>query len=313
MINVLITTQMMLKDKERWSRLLASVGVNVDFYDSEQRLNESDCMALPVKYSGWIAGDDEITAPVLDRLAPTLSVISKWGAGIDSIDKAYAESIGVKVMNTPGAFATAVSEIAVGYVLTLTREILTTHSQVTSGNWPKTQHKALDELAIGILGYGAIGSAVGARLKPFGCQIAFADPYVDEDLSTPQKVATSQLFNISNIVIVTCPLTANTVGSVGASLLRSMPRPSYLVNVSRGPIVNESDLVDALADNTLSGAALDVYETEPLPLSSSLRSLNVVLGSHNANNTQRTVELVHESTIRNLLSCLSLNYSDLSF
>ena len=82
---------------------------------------------------------------------------------------------------------------------------------------------------------------------------------------------------------------------------------------SRRPIVNEGDLVDALADNTLSGAALDVYETEPLPLSSSLRSLNVVLGSHNANNTQRTVELGHESTIRNLLSCLNLNYSDLSF
>lgn len=300
MINILITTQMMIKDEARWRLVFEKKGVSVDFVPSKQFLTEQECLALPAKYTGWIAGDDEITAAVLDRLAPTLRVISKWGAGIDSIDKEHADVIGVKVLNSPGAFATPVSELAVGYILGLTREIVATDQAVRAGEWPKNQCRALDELSVGILGFGAIGKAIGRRLKPFGCSITFSDPFVEESSGEFMKLEIEQLFRESNVIVVACPLTKRTRQLVDLSLLKLMPRPSYLVNISRGAIVNERDLIWALENQVLRAAALDVYEVEPLSPESDLRNNNVIFGSHNANNTYAIVEAVHNNTVDNL-------------
>ena len=300
---ILVTTQMMIHQQERFTAWLEGEGFDVDFVMNEQFLDESECMQLQPIYDGWIAGDDQVTPAVIDHLKSRLKVISKWGTGIDSIDKEYAESNGVKVKNSPGAFSDAVGEIAVGYLLAMTRGILDTDRAVRENRWPKKQFRTLVAMKVGLIGMGAIGQGVARRLYALGCDVSYTDPSAHDPKY--KRVELSELFESNGAVIVTCNLNRATHHLVNKEILDLVTSEFFLVNVSRGPIVSEIDLIDAIKEGKVTGAALDVFETEPLPLNSGLRNLpGVIFGSHNANNTFDAVEYVHGNTVKQLIDVL---------
>lgn len=303
---VLVTTQMMIHDQDRFYSWLKELGYEADFILNDQFLTESNCLEIEPIYCGWIAGDDEITSKVIDHFCPKLKIISKWGTGIDSIDKGYAGKKGLTIKNSPGAFKDAVGELAVGYLLALVRGVVDTHIAVVAGGWPKRQYKTLVDMKIGIVGMGAIGMGVAQRLTAFGCSLAYSDPGVDN--VGYEKLDLQTLFATSEAVILTCNLNSSTFHLVNEDLLEISKKGLFLINVSRGPIVDESALLRALESKRLSGVALDVYEEEPLPIQSKIKAFdNVILGSHNANNTECAVEYVHENTINQLRDFLKLN------
>lgn len=292
---VLVSNIMMLNERPRFDAALRERGYAPIWADVEQFMDEAACLAAVGEIDGWLAGDDRITRAVLEASLPRLKVIAKWGTGTDSIDRAAADALGVPVLNSPGAFATAVAEVAIGMTLMLTRHLRNIDRDIRAGSWPKPQGLELNGRVLGMIGYGAIGRKIAEFGAAFGMEVVFHDPFVDGSVPVEELAARA------DILCLACAQTPENFHIVDAGLLARMKPGSLVVNVARGPLVDEPALAAALQSGHLGGAALDVFEDEPLPADSPLRAMdNVVLSSHNANNGLGAVEAVHANTLRNL-------------
>ena len=305
-MNVLITGLMMIKEKDRFKTFFKEkYDIETFFPPVEQYLHEKELLSIVGEFDGWICGDDEITRRVLQKSLPRLKVISKWGTGIDSIDMNSAKELSIPVYNAPGAFADAVSEVAVGYILNLNRQISLIDKMVRYGSWPKIQSKGLASKTVGIIGYGAIGQSIAQKIKVFGCKIFFYDPHIKHDKSIASECDFNKLVSTSDIVCLACNSNSENHHLFNKSVFDQMKRDSYIINVGRGQLIDEQALISALMSKKISGAALDVFENEPLPLNSKLLDFdNIILGSHNANNQKEATENVHQITIKNLIETL---------
>ena len=288
MTDVLVTNLVMQRDAPLFEEDLRAAGVRLHPHPVEQALTEAELLALFRETGGfdaWIAGDDEVTDAVLAEATPRLRLIAKWGVGLDSFDLDAAARRAVEVRNTPGAFGVAVAEVAIGYLLTLSRHLLAVDREVRAGGWPKPEGRGLQGAAVGIVGLGAIGRATAERLRGFGCRLLAADPAPGETPAGVERVPLERLLARADHVVLCCPLTPATRHLIDAAALHRMKPGATVVNVARGPVVDGEALAEALAAGRVGGAALDVFEAEPLPPESPFRSLDrVVLGSHNANN-----------------------------
>jgi len=305
---ILVTTQMMIHNQPRFLKWLNDVGFDVDFVMNDQFLNEKECLNLPPIYDGWIAGDDQITSSVIDHLTPKLKIISKWGTGIDSIDKKYTEKKNVIVKNTFGAFKDTVSEIAVAYLLSLSRGLFDTHHKVINGYWPKIQYTELVDSNVGIIGLGAIGEGVAKRLENFRSNIFYSDPVVKN--KSYKKVSFEKILTISDYLIFTCDLNSSTFHMLNMKNINNLKKGSFIINVGRGSIISEEALIYGFDAGLIAGAGLDVFEIEPLSFNNKLKKYNVIFGSHNANNTRIAVENVHKNTINNLCNFFNIMERD---
>lgn len=253
---------------------------------------------------GVIAGDDELSREFFE-LSPDLKVLIRWGIGMDSVDHAAAADHGVTVRNTPGVFGNEVADSAMAYVLLLARGHHAVDAAVRGGSWPKHQGISLAEATLGVVGLGDIGRGVAQRGLGFGMEVLGFDPYVEPAI-VPEGVRVMtdlvDLLGRSRFVVLACPLTTETRHLVNAVTLKAMSGDAYLINVARGPVVDESALIEALASGALAGAGLDVFEVEPLPAESPLRSMdNVVLGAHNGSNTREGVARASAKAVDRLL------------
>jgi D-3-phosphoglycerate dehydrogenase len=244
-----------------------------------------------------------------------LKVITKWGTGIDSIDLQAAERAGVQVHNTPGAFTEAVADTVLSYVLAFARNSPWMDREMKAGNWEKTSGRALHECTLGVIGVGSIGKAVLKRASTFGMALLGNDIVeIDPDYlgQVPVRmVELETLLRESEFVSINCDLNPSSLGLIGESRLVIMKRSAVLINTARGQVVDEAALIDALQSNTIAGAALDVFEVEPLPEESPLRSMdNVMLAPHNANSSPSAWEHVHRSTLASLFRGLELDIPD---
>lgn len=300
---VLVSNIMMLKERDRFDTALRDMGYDPvwapDHVAYDQFLDEAQCLELVGEIDGWLAGDDAVTRRVLQASLPRLKVIAKWGTGTDSLDREAAAELGVPVLNSPGAFADAVAEVAIGLILMVTRHLGAIDRAIRQGAWPKLQGVELRGSTLGMIGLGAIGARIAELGRAFGMEVIHHDPFVAGSLA-PLDLAKS-----SDIVCLACALTPQNRHIVNAAFLSAMKPSAILVNVARGPLVDEAALIAALQAGTIAGAGLDVFETEPLPAGSEfVRMDNVVLSSHNANNGLRAVEAVHGNTLRNLKKVL---------
>jgi D-3-phosphoglycerate dehydrogenase len=194
--------------------------------------------------------------------------------------------------------------MALGYMLSLARGINETDRSVRAGDWPKYEGFTLASQTVGIVGFGAIGREVASRALAFGMDVQIFDPFLDPTRvpDNMRSVSFAALLKSSRFVVLTCPLTSDTHHLINSEALRQMPQDAYLVNVARGPVVDESALADSLESGEIAGAALDVFEVEPLPMSSRLRSLpNVILGAHNGSNTRQGVARASSAAVDILL------------
>jgi len=306
---VLISAPYMLPAVGEFRPLLEREGVEVLVARVRERLCEEELLTLVGDVDGVICGDDQFTERVLRRAAPRLKVISKWGTGVDSIDARAAAALGVRVCNTPGAFTDAVADTALGYVLCFARRLFEMDRDVRRGLWSKPGAVSLSECTLGVVGVGDIGRAVARRARAFGMRVLGHDTaavpaaFVAE---TGMCVATlGELLSSSDFVSLHCDLNPTSFHLVGRAELATMRASAYLVNTARGPLIDEPALADALRGRRLAGAALDVFEVEPLPLDSPLRGLdNCLLAPHNANSSPSARRRVHLNTIDNLLRAL---------
>jgi len=275
----------------------------------EERFGEEEMIRiLSEGVEAVICGDDRITKRVIDS-APKLKLIVKWGTGIDSIDKAYAESKGIKVLNTPNAFTIPVSESTIGIMLAILRRIEENNRLMHEGGWFKPKGFTLSELTIGIIGYGNIGSEVARKLSVFTDNILWHDIKNDDELRKlnrtfyGKRADLKTLLELSDVITVHCDLNPTSRHLVNSALINGMKDGAIIINTARGPVVKEDDLTEALLNRKISYAGLDVYEQEPLAQDSPLRKMdNCILLSHNTNSSYIAWKNVHLNSISMLKS-----------
>jgi D-3-phosphoglycerate dehydrogenase len=306
--NVLVTAPRACQAIGRYERELGSVGCNVSHLLPPERFDEHELLRLVGDVDALICGDDRVTDQVL-AAAPRLKVIAKWGTGIDSIDLEAARRRGIAVCNTPDAFTEPVADSVLAYILLFARQPDRMSADMRAGRWARARLRALSECTLGIVGLGHIGSAVARRARAFGmsilaCDVRLLAPGTVESLGL-RVTQLDQLLAQSDFVTLHADLRPENTKLINAARLRLMRSSAVLINTARGPLVDESALIAALQDGEIAGAALDVFEDEPLPASSPLRTLpNVYLAPHNANSSLGAAERVHASTIRNVLHVL---------
>lgn len=306
---VLITAPYFIPAIDRYRPQFARAGLEPVVVDVVQRLSEAELLPLVADVEAIVCGDDEITARVIDA-APGLRVIAKWGTGVDAIDREAAARRGVRVCNTPGAFDDPVADTVLGYMLCFARQLPWLDRDVRAGRWTKRPGFSLAEAILGIVGCGNIGLAVARRAQAFGTRVLGTDQAAEaRALAAEEGVEPTDLDDLlrrSDFVSLHVTLDPSSYHLIGERELGLMRETAYLVNTARGRLVDERALAAALADGRIAGAALDVFEEEPLPDDSPLRTLDsCLLAPHNANASPAAWERVHESTIAQLLDALS--------
>lgn len=223
--------------------------------------------------------------------ATNLKVIGVLRGGTENVDVDYATSRGIGVMNTPGRNARAVAECAMGMILAEVRNIARSHGLLKQGQWRRTfpNSDAIPELCgktVGLVGYGAVGRLVAGYLAAFGSRIVAFDPYAKGDPAPAELVDLATLLRESDVVSIHARLTPESHHLIGAAELAMMKPTAVLVNTARSGLVDEAALVEALCERRIMGAALDVFEVEPLPPDHPLIGLdNVTICPHIAGST----------------------------
>ncbi len=316
MATILISAPYMLPFIERFRPVFEHYNLDLIIPEVHERLSEEELLAYAGKFDGALCGDDRYTRRVLAACAPRLKVISKWGTGIDSIDLAAASELGVSVSNTPNAFTVPVAESVLGYMLAFARRLPWMDDAMKAGQWEKIPGITLSECTLGVIGVGNVGKAVLRRARGFGMKLLGNDIVeIAPDFLLENGVEMTTLPDLlarADFISLNCSLNPTSYHLVNPQTLSLVKPGAVLINTSRGPVVDEPALMEALQAGQLSGAALDVFEQEPLPTESPLRSMpNVMLAPHNSNSSPFYWERVHWNSIRNLLLGLQLPVEDL--
>ncbi len=313
MLTVLFSAPYMIPFLDRFQPILAGFEIELIVPEVEERLEEDQLLEYAGKFDGVICGDDRFTREVIKACLPRMKVISKWGTGIDSIDKEACQELGIFLGNTPNAFTIPVADSVLGYILSFARQHPRMNRSMKEGNWEKIPGRSLNECTLGVIGIGNIGEAVVERAQAFNMELLGNDiREIDQELIEKyslEMVNLDELLERSDFVSVNCDLNPTSQYIINQDALSKMKPEAILINTARGPLVDEIALVDALQSGRLAGAALDVFELEPLPADSPLRSFsNVLLAPHNSNSSPGAWEKVHWNTIKNLLDGLGISY-----
>ncbi len=314
-LTILLTAPYMIPFLDRFRPVLEGYGLEVIVPEVEERMEEEDLLRYAGQFDGTICGDDRYTRRVLEACAPRLKVISKWGTGIDSIDRETCARLGIQIGRTPNAFTLPVADTVMGYILAFARRQPWMDAAMKRGEWQKMPGRSLSECTLGAVGVGNIGKAVARRARAFGMTVLGNDiaeiDHVFVAESGIRMVALEELLGQADFISINADLNPTSYHLLNAETLAQAKAGAVLINTARGPIVDEPALVDALRAGRLGGAALDVFEVEPLPADSPLRTMdNVMLAPHNANSSPAAWERVHWNTIRNLLDGLGIPHGD---
>ncbi len=274
-----------------------------------QTVSEDKLIKLIPDFDAWIVGDDPATRKVLKAgVKKKLKCVIKWGIGTDNIDKEAIKELGIKFSNTPNMFGSEVADVAIGYLISLTRKLYIINQNVKNGRWYKPTGISIKDQKVCLIGFGDIGRSVAQRLIVMGANLYVSDPgfsrkddkiicNYNTEIEIPPELNNISLNSINVcatnalIVIITCPLVESTYHLINNDLINLLQDKCYIVNVSRGPIVDEKVVVTNLETGKIAGFAADVFEKEPvIPYNPLCRFNNVIVGSHNASNTYQAVD-----------------------
>jgi phosphoglycerate dehydrogenase-like enzyme len=250
-------------------------------------------------------GGFELTAERIER-ASNLKVVTSPGVGLDSVDIEAATARGVIVCNNLGANTRAVAEYSVTAMLAVRRELRRADRNVRNGVWDKFDYMnpEIADQVMGVFGYGAIGSLVADLARGLEMDVVAYDPYVDGEAfadGVARVESKRDLFERADAVGIHAPLTDETRGAVGEAELRALGPDGVVVNASRGPLVDTDALVEALREDVIHGAAIDVFDTEPAPADHPLFELdNALVTPHIAGSTRTSVPAKHRGAASNL-------------
>jgi D-3-phosphoglycerate dehydrogenase / 2-oxoglutarate reductase len=255
---------------------------------------------------GVIAGLDGFPAEVFSE-APELKVIARYGVGYDRIDLEAARKAGVRVTNAPGANGPSVSELALGLMFAVARQLPQMSTAVAAGDWPRFQGIELAGRQLGVLGLGAIGCGTAAMARGIGMDVLGFDPGLsDEDITalgiTPATL--DEIFTRSDVLSLHIPLNEETRNIVSAERIAAMPRGTIIINTARGGLIDEEAAAAALDTGHVFGLGLDAFETEPPRDSLLVGHPRVVATPHSGAHSKESVQRTATAAVENLLRVL---------
>ena len=296
--------------------------LEIDYHTEKDALSRDQLLdRVRDKHGLLCVVTDTIDSRII-KAGSQLRVIANIAVGYDNIDIATAKKHGIVVTNTPEVLTESVAELTWGLILNVTRRVVEGDRLIQSGVW---KGWALDFMLgmelfgkqLGVVGAGRIGRAVAARASVFGMKVVFAAPKGSNDITDRSQWTKSlkdssvmpldRLLATSDVVSLHVPMTSDTHHLIDREALVNMKPSAYLVNTSRGPVVDEDALVVALRDGLIAGAALDVYEREPMVHSGLLGLSNVILSPHLGSATHETRTAMADLAARNLMEVLSGN------
>jgi D-3-phosphoglycerate dehydrogenase len=268
--------------------MLEEAGIKLIRNEKKRLLIEPEMKELIKGCNVAICGAEPMSANVMDQ-APDLRFIARCAVGLDSIDLMAARERNIGVSYVPGANAEAVAELTVSHILTLIRGVQQGDRLMREGKWLRVLGRSLEELTIGIIGVGRIGRRVAKYLSMFGARIIANDINPDESLHDHIKiewVSKDRLLKESDIVSIHVPKTPDTLDLISYEELKIMKNDAFLINCARGGLVNEDALLQALKNNKIAGAGLDVYGVEPYEGGPLSKLPNVIMTCHMGANTK---------------------------
>lgn len=298
---ILVTCPPMLGMFEEFLPAFATHDLNAFRANVVQILSEDELIQLVPHYDGWIIGDDPASARVLEAgKAGKLQAIVKWGVGVDNVDFDAARRLGIPACNTPGVFGKEVADLAMNFVSGLARHTFYIDREIrTRDGWPKPPGISLAGRTAALVGFGDIGRNTAKRLLAADMQVNVYDPYYApvDGLAVMHRQWPEGLED-ADFIVFTAPLTASTHHMFNQETLTLVKQGVRIVNVGRGPVIDESALIRGLESGVIHSVALDVFEVEPLPAGSPLRSYDFnIFGSHNGSNTSDAVRRVSLTAI----------------
>lgn len=298
-MRVLITCPPMLGAIDDFRHYFAAKAIEIECPQVVQTLPAEELKKLVPEFDGWIIGDDPANREVFQAGSKgLLKAAVKWGVGVDNVDFASAKELGILVANTPSVFGAEVADIAVSYVTALARATFTIDRQVRAGHWPKPCGISLAGRTVALVGLGDIGRHTAKRLLAADMKVVAYDPYLQPvaGLEALCPVRWPEELELADFIVLTCALTPENHHMLNQETLKKTKKGVRIVNVARGPLIDESALIEALEQEQVYAAALDVFEVEPLPANSALRKFDrCIFGSHNASNS---IDAVHRASMQ---------------
>lgn len=276
-----------------------------------QTLSENELINLLPNFDGWIIGDDPATRKVFEAgKNGKLKAAVKWGIGVDNVDFIACQEFNIPITNTPFMFGSEVADIALAYVIGLARHLFYIHIEnKLNKSWIKPAGISLSGKNIAVIGFGDIGQNLVKRLLTCDMNVTVYDPFVTK-INIPNVNQEIWPNNVENMdfIVFTCSLNKDNYHMLNSNVFKLCKDGVYIINVARGPLIDENALIEALKNGKVNAVALDVFEVEPLDDNSFLRvSPYNILGSHNGSNTKDAVIRASISAIDNLSLFLNCN------
>ena len=315
MNKILVTCPPMLRQLDRFSQAFSDFNFEVTAPDVVQTLSVDELIEIVPKHDGWIIGDDPATAEVFEAgRRGRLKAAVKWGIGVDNVDFSACERLGIPVTNTPLMFGKEVADLAMCYLIGLSRDAFQIDREIRDGKWPKPCGVSVSGKNLGIVGLGDIGRNIARRASAHDLNILAWDPYAK---SVPEYIELCGQFpegiQRCDFVIFACALTSETHHLFNNTILDACKPGLRVINVSRGPLIDEKSLIKGLKTGAIASAALDVFENEPLPMNSDLLQYpQCIFGSHNGSNTIEAVQRASLEALRLLSTSLAYHEEELT-
>lgn len=299
-LKVLITCPPMLKNIDFFRDKFEDLGIEITTPDIIQTLSVEELIKIVPNHDGWIIGDDPASSAVFEAgKAGMLKAAVKWGIGVDNVDFHACRKLNIPITNTPGMFGAEVADLAMCYLLGLARDAFYIDREVRAGKWPKPVGSSLSGKTVGILGLGDIGKNIAKRCNAHDLKIIGWDPfaknlpkYINFESSWPGEIEKC------DFLVFACALTKETRNIFSNELLNKLKNGVRVINISRGPLIDEGALIKGLSSGKIKSAALDVFLNEPLQKEHKiLNHPKCILGSHNASNTFEAVNRASEEAI----------------
>ena len=312
MKKVLVTCPPMLGLINEFKGYAENLNINLVSTNVTQILSEKEIIDLLPSYDGWIIGDDPATRLVFEAgKKGNLKAAVKWGIGIDNVDLSACKDLEIPIINTPFMFGSEVADIALAYIIGLARSLFYIHVENMFNNaWVKPAGISLAEKNIAVIGLGDIGRQLVRRLIACDMKVTAYDPFVQvsEIPLISREIWPNSIENM-DFIVFTCSLTKENKHMLNSKTLQLCKKGVYIINVARGPLIDQEALIFALKSGKVQAVALDVFEEEPLEENSLLRHMPFnILGSHNASNSKDAVRRASFSAIDNMFNFFNKNH-----
>jgi D-3-phosphoglycerate dehydrogenase len=307
----------MIQSENRWKNLFIENNMEYDIPEFEQTLSVDRLLNIIDKYDAWIIGDDNACHDVIYKGSQNkLRICVKWGVGVDNVDIEACKKYNILFTNTPNSFGEEVSDIAVGFLINLTRQLHTINNDVKNGIWTKIQGMSLSGKKGCIVGFGDIGRNLARKLLAFNIETYVSDPNFHVKNGNLYNTLTDEIITMNvkhgdlnycmknaDFIFVCCSLNKHTYKLINRDVILLANKNCIIINVSRGDVVDEADVKELLNEGFIDCIGFDVFNQEPVSVDNELlKHKKSMFSSHNSSNTKEAVDTVNNKCINFILS-----------